>query len=285
MTYAFLPLRQFSHAQITDFWNRAFFGHPRDFQKTQDSLALRLQQGHADGDHSLVLMEQERFVGLSVLGRMGEAGEILGFGIDPQYRGRSLARRLIDQQVSLAGPLGIKRLSLEVITENLAARRTYEAAGFHPTRDLFYFSGPLAAHEAAAHLSTVTAGRHLPVQQTTLPLFRQHRTRLSGPYPASYERSAGYWTAHPRPTELRLAGAGKAPHAVMAARANEGWLEVADAIGSREGLASLLLDALRTGPACTHLSCVDEPVESPMAALLDELGVPRTRWTEMVLAG
>ena len=285
MSYTFIPLRQFSHAQITAFWNRAFAGHARDFRKTPESLALRLQQGHADGDHSLVLMEQDRFVGLSVFGRMGAAGEILGFGIDPDSRGRSLARRLIEEQVSQVSSLGLKRFSLEVIAENRAAKRAYEAVGFRPTRDLFYFSGELALPRVLAHLSPLAAEQPLPVLSTTLPLFEKHRARLSGPYPASFERSPGYWTAHPGGAQLRLAGPVEAPQALLAARLTDGWLEVADAIGSREGLAALLLDALRTAPGCAHLSCVDEPVDSPMTVLLDELDVDRTRWTEMLLGG
>lgn len=283
MTYSMVPLRQFTLDQITAYWNRAFAGHARDFRKSPESLYLRLRQGHVDGDHSIVLLDGERFAGLSVLGRMGAQGEILGFGVDPDYRGRSLARRLIDEQVDRARSLGLRCITLEVLTENQAARRTYAAAGFRPVRDLLYFSGPLAPSEALARLSDLMAGRPLPVQSTTLDHFCEHRTRLSGPYPASYERSPGYWTAHPQGVQLRLAGVPERPQALLASRLVDGWLEVADAIGPREGLAALLLEAVRCAEGCTHLSCVDEPVGSPMALLLDELGVDRTRWTEMVL--
>ena len=63
----------------------------------------------------------------------------------PEYRGQGIGRFLLDAVESAARERGCARVTLEVLENNLQAKRLYEAAGFGPTvangtpqRSLFY---------------------------------------------------------------------------------------------------------------------------------------------------
>ena len=69
----------------------------------------------------------------------GEA-EILSVGVAAAWRGRGLARRLLDLHLRRLAGLGIRALFLEVDEQNRAACRLYRRAGFHDVgrRDGYY---------------------------------------------------------------------------------------------------------------------------------------------------
>jgi len=59
-----------------------------------------------------------------------ESGHIGNLAVAPGERRRGVARKLIEDLLDRAGPLGIKRLSLEVRVSNFAAQTLYRAYGF-----------------------------------------------------------------------------------------------------------------------------------------------------------
>jgi len=75
----------------------------------------------------------------------GEA-EILSVAIAPAWRGRGLARLLLDLHLRRLAGLGARTVFLEVDQENDAALRLYEGAGFHEVaRRQGYYEGGSAA--------------------------------------------------------------------------------------------------------------------------------------------
>jgi ribosomal protein S18 acetylase RimI-like enzyme len=78
-------------------------------------------------------------------------------GVDPAYRGRGIAGRLLDFAESEARSRGLKRLTLGVVSENSGAIRLYERHGFlrGPKQSkavLRWASGSTAFHEMAKEL-------------------------------------------------------------------------------------------------------------------------------------
>ena len=61
----------------------------------------------------------------------------------PEWRGRSVAQRLLAEIVDLGRRLGCCRITLEVRDDNPRARRLYECAGFIPSTCSLFMEKPL----------------------------------------------------------------------------------------------------------------------------------------------
>jgi ribosomal-protein-alanine N-acetyltransferase len=67
---------------------------------------------------------------LLVMRMAADEAEILNFGVVPSARRKGLGRELLGAALALARQLGIKRIFLEVATDNVAARALYAGSGF-----------------------------------------------------------------------------------------------------------------------------------------------------------
>jgi GNAT superfamily N-acetyltransferase len=99
-------------------------------------LARKVRLEQHDLEHSLVAYDGGEMVGAAVLALRADAGWVGGFGIVPEQRGRGRGRELMSALLEQARACGLRRLSLEVLVRNAAARRLYESAGMHVVRDL-----------------------------------------------------------------------------------------------------------------------------------------------------
>ncbi|MGZ3681565.1 MAG: GNAT family N-acetyltransferase, partial [Ktedonobacterales bacterium] len=96
-----------------------------------------------------LLIEDERgaFAGIALLGVRGVRGWVAGMGVAPEWRGwrvgHELMRRLIDE----ARALRLRTIQLEVLDQNIPARRLYSSLGFQETRPLVVYTGPLTPPE------------------------------------------------------------------------------------------------------------------------------------------
>ncbi|HYN84831.1 MAG TPA: GNAT family N-acetyltransferase, partial [Pyrinomonadaceae bacterium] len=98
-------------------------------------LARRVRREQYDLANSLIAYVGGEVAGVAALAVRGRRGWCAGFGIVPGLRGRGLGRELMSAFVARARAAGLRRLSLEVIAPNVAARRLYESAGMSVTRD------------------------------------------------------------------------------------------------------------------------------------------------------
>jgi ribosomal protein S18 acetylase RimI-like enzyme len=56
--------------------------------------------------------------------------EINGLAVDPAHQGHGVGRRLVQEAKGEAKRRGARKLSLRVLSQNVAARRLYESSGF-----------------------------------------------------------------------------------------------------------------------------------------------------------
>jgi ribosomal-protein-alanine N-acetyltransferase len=75
--------------------------------------------------------KEEGFLGLLLLLRIHDEGEILTLGTHPEHRRKGIAGRLLAAALADLAMNGCRRVMLEVAADNTAARALYEAAGFH----------------------------------------------------------------------------------------------------------------------------------------------------------
>lgn len=81
----------------------------------------------------LLAMEGGRPVGcIALRPHVGDECEIKRFFVKPAARGRGIGHRLLAAAVERAKLLGYRSICLDSSADMLAARRTYEAAGFKP---------------------------------------------------------------------------------------------------------------------------------------------------------
>ena len=128
----------------------AFEGYPVPINFTAPMLARRVRVEQHDLESSLVAFAGGEAVGAAGLAIRGGRGWVSGFGVVPAWRRRGLGRRLMSALLESARGYGLRRLSLEVLAGNAAARGLYEGAGMRVTRDLLILEGPEASAPRAA---------------------------------------------------------------------------------------------------------------------------------------
>lgn len=106
----------------------------RSFEQLVTREAIRLEA-------SAVALYDRRVVGMGLLGVRGQRAWIGGMGVVPEYRHRGIGRRMMAYLIEQARQLAVRRLQLEVITENRVAFDLYQSVGFRTARRLLVLSG------------------------------------------------------------------------------------------------------------------------------------------------
>ena len=81
-------------------------------------------------DTYLVYGTESRILGYCVFRCLGNEGELQRIGVKPEFRGRGIARKLMEAMFTLARMKGVQIMSLEVRESNEKARNLYESCGF-----------------------------------------------------------------------------------------------------------------------------------------------------------
>lgn len=84
-------------------------------------------------DTWLVLLEGDTVIGFLILRIIAFEGELLRIALRPEYRGRGLAKKLMDQLVEYSIHNSVNSLFLEVRNSNETARNLYRFYGFIET--------------------------------------------------------------------------------------------------------------------------------------------------------
>lgn len=125
-----------SLAEFADVFTAGFSGYHFHVVLDAARLARRVRQEQYDLSYSIVAYEGDEAVGVAALAVRADAGWVAGLGVVPAQRGRGRGRFLMEALLERARACGLRRLSLEVLAGNDAARRIYEGAGMRISRDL-----------------------------------------------------------------------------------------------------------------------------------------------------
>lgn len=141
MTYTILTSQkaQLTANEIVTFYQKVF----PHFNWQESSVEEQLKDKH---HFFLGLYLEKQLIGLISLSYLFETGEILNFGILPDYRRQGLGEKLIESSIKLLCQQKVETILLEVRKSNTPARRLYEKFGFkeislrkhyyhHPTED------------------------------------------------------------------------------------------------------------------------------------------------------
>src|SRR5262245_36019846 len=130
----FLPASSFALDTLADIFTRSFENYFYPGPTTVELLARRARIENLDLRHSLVMLLGEEPVGQAMIGLRGDYAWCGGFGVMLPFRGRGLARPLAAAMLGQAREAGARTFSLEVLTRNERAIKTYAGAGLRTQR-------------------------------------------------------------------------------------------------------------------------------------------------------
>ena len=121
-------------------FNRGFADYRYNMQMDASAARAYMRSASIAAEDCAVLMAEEqgraRGVGAALLAVRGEEGWCGGLSVAPEYRGHGWGRRLMEQLKRRAVERGLRRVRLEVRTENENARSVYRQVGFETLREL-----------------------------------------------------------------------------------------------------------------------------------------------------
>ena len=105
-----------------------------------------------DLDASVVACEDDRPIGVAMLGVRGSEGWVGGMGVLPGHRGAGVGTTITSALLDSARARGLRRVRLEVLEQNAPAISIYRELGFRDLRDVAVWrldAPPLAGTSAA----------------------------------------------------------------------------------------------------------------------------------------
>jgi ribosomal protein S18 acetylase RimI-like enzyme len=242
--------------RLAEAFNAAFAGYFYPQNLTGETFARRARLEQLDLHHSLLAYVGEEYAGVSLLGIRGGEGWCGGFGIVPEFRGRGLARELMQEFASEARRCNLQRLKLEVLARNTAARHLYESAGMSVTRDLLILERARTAETSAQMTKLAEAAperllRHFTRLHACPPAWQRDLPSL-----LTTDGTRGFYLGEPDAPRA---------YAVLVSKA-EGSAHLIDLAADDEAAARELCAGLCEQPHT--LRSVNEPEDGLFASLL-----------------
>jgi GNAT superfamily N-acetyltransferase len=141
MDLAFTTVAVLGAARAADLLNDAFADYFVRIPFSEASLGLAEKMDDVRPALSPVVLLGGQAVGVALVACRGRESRVAGMGLLLSARGRGAGRALVGHLLAAARARGDRRMVLEVIGQNEAAIRLYEAAGFTRQRRLAGFAG------------------------------------------------------------------------------------------------------------------------------------------------
>lgn len=140
-----LPAHRISAAERAAVINAAYADYNVPFHVTPRQMQDMVKFYDVDLVRSWVARSEAETIGIALLAHRGSRGWISAVGVVPAWRRRGIARRLMEALIAGAQTMGLRQLTLEVISANEAARQLYRSLGFRETRELLCWKFPADA--------------------------------------------------------------------------------------------------------------------------------------------
>jgi ribosomal protein S18 acetylase RimI-like enzyme len=135
----FRTLENVGKAELIQVFNSAFADYFVKIEMTEQSLDEKILSENIVLERSVGSFFDDKLVGFVLIGIDGKNSYNGGTGVLPDFRGQNLTVKMYDFFFAK----GFTSQQLEVITENVAAIKTYEKIGFSKSRTLGCFKGKI----------------------------------------------------------------------------------------------------------------------------------------------
>ncbi|MEM8763775.1 MAG: GNAT family N-acetyltransferase [Bacteroidota bacterium] len=131
--------------QILTVFNTAFFDYLVPLQLTPEQLETKMKADGTELSLSCGVFEDEKPVAFISHGMDSIKGQKIvyngGTGVVPHKRGAGLTTKMYDFILPILRSKGIKKVVLEVISNNVPAIKSYQRIGFETQRELLCYKG------------------------------------------------------------------------------------------------------------------------------------------------
>ena len=139
-------------AVIAEIFNEAFADYKIKFTVTEESFNKKFAAEAIMPEESAGAFADGRLVGFILHGMDEIDGQKrvfnAGTGVVPQYRGQKLTEKMYTYILPLLAAQGFRHHQLEVLHDNLTAKRIYERMGFKDVRMVASFKGPVGEYSS-----------------------------------------------------------------------------------------------------------------------------------------
>lgn len=130
------PFRIDDYDQLMALWTSTGLPHDRE---GRDSRAFLERQIFDDHIAIFVLRHQERIIGSVVASSDGRKGWINRLAIEPEFRGRRLAARLLEAAEKFLEDSGVRVIAALIEEENTPSMAAFRNCGYEPWPKIVYF--------------------------------------------------------------------------------------------------------------------------------------------------
>ncbi len=145
MNVRFTSIEDFGLVRTAELLTRAFADYFVKIPFTEAGLQQMELPDSVDFARSPVVWLDGQPAGAALIARRGATSRLAGMALVPAARGHGAGRALMEHLLTEARERGDQRMVLEVIEQNVAAVKLYEAVGFTRVRRLVGFAGPAPA--------------------------------------------------------------------------------------------------------------------------------------------
>jgi ribosomal protein S18 acetylase RimI-like enzyme len=260
--YHFSNALSYNLEQLAEMHNLSFSGYFMPASMTLAQVADFWRVNQIDATRCVVMHDSDgAYVGMARMGTRGTRGWCGGFGIVPAFRGTGASKLLAAEMVRVARESGLSLLQLEVLTQNVRARKLYEGVGFVTQRRLFGLE--IATSALPAHTDSSLVIESMPLETLpSLPLQNSVRPYWSLELP-------GVLTGH---NEVYAANGPDGQVNIFVVQRGADRVRVQATLQSQlgdEAFASLLRAVARDA---TTILIINEPEDSPLLQRYVKLG-------------
>lgn len=143
-------LAQSTQGEVLDVFNAAFADYLIPFHLSPEQFLARMKSDSLRLPISVGAFDQKRLVGFILHGEKPNDNQRVvyngGTGVLPSHRGQGITAAMYAYILPVLKFQGVKKVQLEVITNNLPALKTYERVGFKKGRELDCYKGIVSLH-------------------------------------------------------------------------------------------------------------------------------------------
>lgn len=140
-------LESTSIQDLVQVFNASFEGYFLPIQFNEETLSDKIKSDNIFLDYSVGVSVNDQLVAFILTGIDSKNNQMLsynaGTGVIPEFRGQHLPQKMYDYLLPLLHKNNIHKHYLEVITENLKAKKIYENIGYQTTKKVACFKGKI----------------------------------------------------------------------------------------------------------------------------------------------
>ena len=182
-TIDLIPASAFSYQELTDAYNHTRVDYMVPMPMNARKLREYVEIYDIDMDASVVAVDGNEMLGLSMLGIREGRAWITRLGVIRSNRRHGTGTAMVDHLISQARQKKLKYIIIEVIQDNVPAQTLFEKKGFEHTRELLVLRRPPSQPKTEAppaqikNLGYVEAKKFLE-QRTSIPSWLDEKESL-----------------------------------------------------------------------------------------------------------